>query len=57
VQVQNADELDYSTFRDCDIVGLASGLSTPEDLVEAVRQKILFYDAEPVAAEPALATA
>ncbi len=57
VQVQNADELDYSIFRDCDIVGLASGLSTPEDLVEAVRQKILFYDAEPVAAEPALATA
>jgi (E)-4-hydroxy-3-methyl-but-2-enyl pyrophosphate reductase len=57
VQVQNADELDYETFRDCGIVGLASGLSTPEDLVEAVRQKILFYDAEPVAAEPALATA
>lgn len=57
IQVQNADELDYAEFRDCDVVGLASGLSTPEDLVEAVRQKILFHDAEPVAAEPALATA
>ncbi len=57
VQVQNADELDYETFRDCNVVGVASGLSTPEDLVEAVRQKILFYDADPVAAEPALATA
>ena len=55
VQVQNADELDYVAFRDCEVVGLASGLSTPEDLVEAVRQKILFHDAEPVAAEPATA--
>ncbi len=57
VQVQNADELEYTVFRDCNVVGLASGLSTPEDLVEAVRQKILFYDAEPAAPEPALATA
>ena len=57
VQVQNADELDYAAFRDCNVVGVASGLSTPEDLVEAVRQKILFHDAEPVAAEALLATA
>ena len=57
VQVQNADELDYAAFRDCDVVGVASGLSTPEDLVEAVRQKILYHDAEPVAAEAVLATA
>jgi (E)-4-hydroxy-3-methyl-but-2-enyl pyrophosphate reductase len=57
MQVQNADELDYAAFRDCNVVGVASGLSTPEDLVEAVRQKILFHDAEPVTAEAALATA
>lgn len=52
VHVQNADELAYDTFKDIAVVGLASGLSTPEDLVEAVRVKVLTYDQE-----PALATA
>ena len=51
VHVQNAEELPYSIFKDCEIVGIASGLSTPEDLVEAVRVKVL------TAEEPALAPA
>jgi (E)-4-hydroxy-3-methyl-but-2-enyl pyrophosphate reductase len=50
VHVQNADELAYDTFKDVTVVGLASGLSTPEDLVEAVRAKVLTYDSEPALA-------
>ena len=50
IHVQNAEELPYDSFRDCGVVGIASGLSTPEDLVEAVRDKVLYYDAEPVLA-------
>ncbi len=50
IHVQNADELSYETFRDVSIVGLASGLSTPEDLVEAVRVKVLTHDQEPAVA-------
>jgi len=50
IHVQNADELPYEKFQDCDLVGIASGLSTPEDLVEAVRDKVLYYDAEPALA-------
>ncbi len=47
VHVQNAEELAYEKFKDVTEVGLASGLSTPEDLVEAVRLKVLTYDSEP----------
>ena len=50
IHVQNADELDYERFRDVTVVGLASGLSTPEDLVEAVRAKVLTHDLEPAMA-------
>ncbi len=52
IHVQNADELPVSRLADCSLVGIVSGLSTPEDLVEAVREKVLYADAE-----PALATA
>ncbi len=45
LHVQNADELAYEAFRDAKTVGIASGLSTPEDLVEAVRVKVLTEDA------------
>ena len=45
VHVQNADELPYEKFGDCELIGLASGLSTPEDLVEAVRVKVLTMNA------------
>ncbi len=46
VHVQNAEELLYEAFRDAKTVGIASGLSTPEDLVEAVRVKVLTEDAD-----------
>ncbi len=48
VQVQNADELDPGAFAQYDLVGIASGLSTPEDLVEAVKAKVLTTE-KPVA--------
>jgi len=41
LHVQNAEELDYHTYKDCKVVGIASGLSAPEELVEAVRAKVL----------------
>lgn len=53
IHVQNADELPLEVLDNCKTIGIASGLSTPEDLVEAVRQKVLNYDAEPLAEEPA----
>src|SRR5258708_7566030 len=37
IHVQSAEELSYESFKDCEVIGLASGLSTPEDLVEAVK--------------------
>lgn len=40
IHVQNAQELDPATFVNCELVGIASGLSTPEDLVDAVRVRI-----------------
>ena len=56
IHVQNADELPIEAFDSCAVVGIASGLSTPEDLVEAVRVKVLYADAVPsLNAEPALA--
>ena len=50
VQVQNAEELPVDKFVGCGLVGIVSGLSTPEDLVEAVREKVTYTTAEP---EPA----
>lgn len=55
VHVQTADELPDAVFANCETVGLASGLSTPDELVEAVRDKVLYADAETTAVEPALA--
>ena len=54
IHVQNADELPLERLAGCDLVGIVSGLSTPEDLVDAVREKALYADAD---AEPALAMA
>ncbi len=53
IQVQNAEELLPEQFVWADVIGIASGLSTPEDLVEAVKVKALTYDAE---TEPSLVT-
>jgi (E)-4-hydroxy-3-methyl-but-2-enyl pyrophosphate reductase len=47
IHVQNAEELPVEKFAVCGIVGIVSGLSTPEDLVEAVRLKVLYTAAEP----------
>lgn len=52
LHVQDASELPYEAFKDAKTVGIASGLSTPEDLVEAVRQKVLYTDAEVPTATP-----
>jgi (E)-4-hydroxy-3-methyl-but-2-enyl pyrophosphate reductase len=46
LQVQNADELSADKFTGCGLVGIVSGLSTPEDLVEAVRLKVLYTAAD-----------
>jgi 4-hydroxy-3-methylbut-2-enyl diphosphate reductase len=50
IHVQSADELALEAFAPYKVIGIASGLSTPEDLVEAVRIKILTADAGPAAA-------
>lgn len=46
IHVQNAAELPVEAFASYELVGIASGLSTPEDLVEAVKVKVLTADAE-----------
>jgi 4-hydroxy-3-methylbut-2-enyl diphosphate reductase len=43
LHIQNADELSVEDFDWATNIGLASGLSTPEDLVEGVKAKILSY--------------
>ena len=55
IHVQSADELPVEKFAACDLVGIVSGLSTPEDLVEAVREKVLYAEAEPALASHSLA--
>lgn len=52
IHVQNAEELPIEVLANCNTVGIASGLSTPEDLVEAVRQKVLECDIAPPSEEP-----
>ncbi len=50
IHVQNADELPVEAFTSYELIGIASGLSTPEDLVEAVKVKVLTADIEPAEA-------
>jgi len=50
IHVQSADELAVEAFAPYELIGIASGLSTPEDLVEAVRVKVMTAGAEPAAA-------
>ena len=49
IHIQNAEELSYEDFDWAAEIGIASGLSTPEDLVEGVRVKIHDYEGEVVA--------
>lgn len=44
LHIQSADELSIDDFDWAEHIGIASGLSTPEDLVEAVRVKVASYD-------------
>jgi len=44
MHIQSADELVVEDFDWAEHIGIASGLSTPEDLVEGVRAKIMGYD-------------
>ena len=46
IHVQNADELDYDRYKDCQVVGIASGLSAPEEVVEAVRARVAWDPSE-----------
>ncbi|NLC55862.1 MAG: 4-hydroxy-3-methylbut-2-enyl diphosphate reductase [Armatimonadetes bacterium] len=41
LQIENADQLDLSRFTGSEVVGIASGLSTPDAMVEAVRDRLL----------------
>lgn len=41
LQIENVSQLDLSRFTGTEVVGIASGLSTPEDVVEAVRTRLL----------------
>jgi 4-hydroxy-3-methylbut-2-enyl diphosphate reductase len=44
IHVENADELDPKAFDGVSEVGIASGLSTPPEIVEAVKKRIMTWD-------------
>jgi len=44
IHVENADELTAAPFEGVSEVGIASGLSTPPDIVEAVKKQIMTWD-------------
>lgn len=48
IHVENADELDPETFEGVEEVGIASGLSTPPDIVEDVKRRLMSWDQEQV---------
>ena len=52
LHIQSADELSVEDFDWAEHIGIASGLSTPEDLVEDVKAKVLGFDG-PVRAQAA----
>jgi (E)-4-hydroxy-3-methyl-but-2-enyl pyrophosphate reductase len=45
IHVENADALDMSVFEGVEEVGIASGLSTPPDIVEGVKRRLMSEDA------------
>ncbi len=46
IHIQNADELPYEAFDWAMDIGIASGLSTPEDIVQGVKIKIQEFEGE-----------
>ena len=46
IHIQNADELSFEDFDWAENIGIASGLSTPEEIVAGVREKIEQYDGQ-----------
>ncbi len=44
IHVEGADELDLSRFEGVEEVGIASGLSTPPDIVEGVKKRLMEWD-------------
>ena len=44
LHIQTADDLSVEDFEWAEHVGIASGLSTPEEIVEGVHQKVSTYD-------------
>ncbi len=44
LHIQNADEMSIEDFDWAENIGIASGLSTPEEIVAGVREKIETYD-------------
>jgi 4-hydroxy-3-methylbut-2-enyl diphosphate reductase len=54
IHVEGPDDLDLSKFEGVEEVGIASGLSTPPDIVEQVKRRLIVGDTEPA---PELATA
>jgi 4-hydroxy-3-methylbut-2-enyl diphosphate reductase len=55
IHVENADELDRSRFQDVETVGIASGLSTPPDIVEAVKRTLMVWERAEAGPLPVLA--
>jgi len=50
IHVENGDELDLSRFEGVETVGIASGLSTPPEIVEGVKRRLVVWDQERSAA-------
>lgn len=48
IHVENADELDPKAFEGVEEVGIASGLSTPPDIVEGVKRRLMSWEQEQV---------
>jgi 4-hydroxy-3-methylbut-2-enyl diphosphate reductase len=46
IHVEGAEELDVTLFEGVEEVGIASGLSTPPDVVEEVKRRLVIWDYE-----------
>lgn len=55
IHVEGADELDLGRFDGVEEVGIASGLSTPPDIVEGVKKRLMEWDQAKTAQREAVA--